>query len=274
VESLGRVATVNFKGVASTWWNGLTQEARDHYTLEWPRLCDFVCDSLMSKKWIESEWLRFQEMRYRQRGHEKETPTEYISRKLILRRKLHPVHPEAEAAIFSFEVANLWLHSPSAWSAHVDIEKCPTAADLIKLVTDKDEQLQASSNISRMAGLMCNGFHFQGNKPGLGAHVADAEQEEELFGLTAEPKNGAGKDNLKAPGKFPFPLANNSSRRMPPRPCRNCGSPLHYDRDCASWRNRGRCGRDNWLGFERKKYCVYNGNMNKYTCSIYCSQSS
>ena len=29
------------------------------------------------------------------------------------------------------------------------------------------------------------------------------------------------------------------SKRVLPRPCRNCGNPLHYNCDCASWRKQG-----------------------------------
>ena len=58
--------------------------------------------------------------------------------------------------------------------------------------------------------------------------------------LVAEPKAKPAKDSVKSPGNYPYPLATNQSRKVPPCPCRNCGSPLHYNRDCASWRSQGR----------------------------------
>jgi hypothetical protein len=48
--------------------------------------------------------------------------------------------------------------------------------------------------------------------------------------------------NLKASGDYPFPFTNNKSKKVPPQPCRNCGNPLHYDHNCALWRNRGHLG--------------------------------
>src|ERR1700733_9518928 len=74
---------------------------------------------------------------------------------------------------------------------------------------------------------------------GRAVHLASIE-EEEYESLTADAKKSGATYDAKAPGSFPFPLATNRSKKIPPRPCRNCGSVLHYDRDCASWRNRDR----------------------------------
>jgi hypothetical protein len=68
----------------------------------------------------------------------------------------------------------------------------------------------------------------------------EEEEEEETSTLAADVKPRQAKDNVKAPGSFPYPFAANKSKRIPLRPCRNCGNPLHYDRDCASWRSQGR----------------------------------
>ena len=43
------------------------------------------------------------------------------------------------------EVAQVWNHAPPSWHAHVDHTLVETTADLIKLASDKEEQLQASS---------------------------------------------------------------------------------------------------------------------------------
>src|SRR5271170_2533070 len=120
---------------------------------------------------------------------------------------------------------------------------CTTSADLIKLAADKDEQLQASSisSITRFIKAEIQRQNAQTAVPRrqFGARVADIpkEEEEELSSLVTDAKP---LPNVRAPGNYPYPLASNRSNKVPPRPCRNCGSPLHYDRDCASWRSQGR----------------------------------
>ena len=83
-------------------------------------------------------------------------------RKLLHRRKLVPVYADASNEAHSFEVLKLWRHTPTAWTAHVDVNLCPTAAELIKTVTDKEEQLLASS-ISNIARLVQTELQKQGN---------------------------------------------------------------------------------------------------------------
>ena len=43
------------------------------------------------------------------------------------------------------EVAQVWNHVPLSWHVHVDHTLVETTADLIKLASDKEEQLQANS---------------------------------------------------------------------------------------------------------------------------------
>ena len=69
------------------------------------------------------------------------------------------------------------------------------------------------------------------------ADIKEEELEVDTFNIDTKPSNPRG--TAKAPGTYPYPLAINRSRKTPPRPCCNCGSLYHYDRDCASWRKLG-----------------------------------
>lgn len=199
----------------------------------------------MSARWTENEWLKFHALRFRQRGFDNEKPAEFMARKLLHRRKLVPVYADASDEAHSFEVLELWRHTPTAWTAHVDVNLCPTAAELIKTVTDKEEQLLASS-ISNIARLVRTELQKQGSslpnaRRHVDTHVVDAIDDElETEGLVVDSKPAASKKPLKAAGQYKFPLASNRSNRIPPRPCRHCGSPLHYDRECASWKQQNR----------------------------------
>ena len=241
VEDLGRVATFNFTGIAAVWWHGLTQNERNERTEHWPTLRDAARESLLAASWVEKQWVKFHAMRYQQAGHEKEAPAQYFSRKVKLRRILMPIYPDTPDEERAFEVLNLWTHCPTSWAAHIDTTLCPMAAELIKVATDKREQLQAS-NVTDLSRLVRAEMQRQQQRRFANAHLADIEEEDEDFtleGLVADAKAVANKSPAKAPGSYPYPTANNQSRKTPPRPCRNCGSPLHYDRDCTSWRKLG-----------------------------------
>ena len=249
-QSLARVATFNFEGLAAVWWSGLTYEERQERTQEWPILREFVRTELMSIRWLEKVWQDFRALRFRQSGHEDETPAAFLGRKQQLRRRAVPIFNDENPQLSAVEVGDLWLHTPTAWNACINIEECPTSAILIKLATDREEQLLASltttsSSVARLVRQEVQRLtaQHQGPRRQFASHLADVEEgpeTPEVPSLAVDAKNPADRNVHKAPGNYPYPFATNRSRNPPPRPCRNCGSTVHYDRDCESWRKQGK----------------------------------
>jgi hypothetical protein len=79
-------------------------------------------------------------MHYQQHGHEDELPSGYLAHKQQHCHKLIPIYPGATAAELAFEVAELWLHTPPAWAAHINVTLCPMSAELIKMAADREDQ--------------------------------------------------------------------------------------------------------------------------------------
>ena len=211
VEDLGWVATFNFTGIAAVWWHGLTQEEQNNRTEHWPTLRDTARDSLLAASWVEKQWVKFHAMRYQQAGHEKEAPAQYFSRKVKLHRILLPIYPDTPEEERAYEVLDLWTHCPTSWAAHIDTSVCPTAVELIKVATDKHEQLQAS-NITNLSKLVRAEMQWQQQQRFANAQLADIEEENEgieLEGLVADTKPVTSKNPIKAPGTYPYPPASN-----------------------------------------------------------------
>ena len=200
---------------------------------------------------MEKVWQEFRALRFRQGGHEEETPAAFLGRKQQHRRRLLPIFSDENPETSALEVSDLWLHTPTAWNACINIDYCPTAATLIKLATDREEQLLASStnshsNIARMIRqeMQRHNAQTQGARRQFASHLAaveeDSELHEEVPSMAVDSRTPADKIIHKAPGNYPLPFATNRSKNPPPRPCRNCGSTVHYDRDCESWRKQGK----------------------------------
>ena len=190
----------------------------------------------LAASWTEKQWVKFHAIRYQQFGHEKETPAQFFSCKVELQHILMPIYPNASAEERVFEVLDLWNHCLTTWAAHINTALCPTAAKLIKVATDKHEQLQASNvtNISKLVRV-----ELQGQTQCRFAHVQLADIDEELKVETLNVDAQYSKNNSKALGTYLYPLATNQLKKTPPRPCQNCGSLYHYNRDCMSWRKLG-----------------------------------
>jgi hypothetical protein len=80
-----------------------------------------------------------------EQGYEEETPAKYLSRKQRHHHRILPIYPDSGSADLRYEVSQVWDHTPPTWNAHIDPTLCQTTAELIKLVSDKEEQLQASN---------------------------------------------------------------------------------------------------------------------------------
>jgi hypothetical protein len=99
-------------------------------------------------------------------------------------------------------------------------------AELIKLALDKEEQLQASNTdqLQRLlrSKLLCQGAITQNARCQFNAQLADMDEEDEgtdTSALITDMKSKSILDPMKAHGKYPFPFANNKSKKIPPRPC-------------------------------------------------------
>src|SRR6266849_9356436 len=170
----------------------------------------------MSIRWIEKEWQEFRALRFRQHGHEEETPAVFLARKQLHRRRLLPIFSDADPEQCALEVGDLWLHTPTAWNACINIDECPTSATLIKLATDREEQLLASlattsNSVARLVRQEVQRLNAQntGSRRQFSSHLADIEEDyppAETPTLSVESKSSGDKNLHKAPGKYPYPF--------------------------------------------------------------------
>ena len=112
-----------------------------------PELRAAVLEGLVSSSYVERTLLKRDEMRFRDRGNESETPEAYLGRKLTVHRRISPLPVRPTAADHALEVAMLWAHVPNAWHAHVSADGAATAHQLWRLVKDRFESLMASTTL-------------------------------------------------------------------------------------------------------------------------------
>jgi hypothetical protein len=129
------------------------------------------------------------------------------------------MYPNTSAEEHAFEVLDLWNHCRTPWAAHIDTTLCPTAAELIKIATNKHKQLQAS-NVTDLSKLVRAELQQQNQRQFAKAQLADIEEEElEVDTLNVDVKPTTSKNVTRAPGTYLYPLATNRSRKTLPHPC-------------------------------------------------------
>ncbi|KAF8132688.1 hypothetical protein K438DRAFT_1642132 [Mycena galopus ATCC 62051] len=240
---------------------------RSHYLL----YLEGLRDKFLGKRWLMTVNAEFDMQRFRQRGHEDETPQRFIGRRIRSIWLLANADDGGPAEVFL-----IMKVTPLKWSTILVLQDIQSSEELYERVNEHYEALieavqRDSSNVVALGNLATNlrklGFNTGTTNPARSpyrrANLTSAEDEPE--GPGEEENRIAGRDDRLAPedanpdiddtlksvfqtlkkrqrpppkGGYPFPKHDDVMTRMgkmPPSPCKVCGSAHHWDRECPDW---------------------------------------
>ncbi|KAI0737448.1 hypothetical protein C8Q80DRAFT_1125421 [Daedaleopsis nitida] len=215
-QQLGMIVPQRLTGDAELWYYSLSEEQREQCEENWESIRDTIGGYYMNRAWIDRTRKQARSIRYRERGHEQELPSQYFIRKKEL-LDLAFDYTESET------IAEILTNVPLSWHTLLDQKAYGTALELQAAIKLREEQLV------RMDSL------FQGrtttNREDRRPYIPNptpyrARANVSLTGYTP---------NMPPP-PFPKDDSNVSKRRTPEskngRPCRHCGSGKHWDNEC------------------------------------------
>ncbi|KAJ7171769.1 hypothetical protein C8R43DRAFT_1120148 [Mycena crocata] len=265
-EALGYWLPSRLKKPSSVqmWFSTLSvarqEEMRSHY-LSYLKV---IKERFLGKKWQLVTNLDFNQQAFRQSGHEKESPQEFLTRRIRYTRLLAEADDGGPLEVFL-----VMRRAPITWSTILVIENIESSEELYEKVNDHDEELLASVN--RNSGDSLNvqnlvhtlrrlGFsqspvraNRQANLASAGGRAADDFADEEIFteGTAAGSGSTEGLETIRQvyqtikkrqrpppPNGYPFTKNDHVTTKMgkaPPSPCKVCGSANHWDRECPDW---------------------------------------
>ncbi|KAF9506941.1 hypothetical protein BS47DRAFT_1399057 [Hydnum rufescens UP504] len=135
-EQLAFVATMRFTKHADVWWRSLPSATKSQASQNWDSLKHVMQTQLLGNCWYDKQVTIYDEMHYRNRGHEKETPTEWLTWKAF--------NPTFD----SLEVGTIMEHAPPSWQAYMDVDLCHNTNALFTRVKDQEDTLLAISNLA------------------------------------------------------------------------------------------------------------------------------
>ncbi|KAJ6611809.1 hypothetical protein B0H10DRAFT_2223726 [Mycena sp. CBHHK59/15] len=136
---IAQLAPAKFSGRALTWWSGLTDPFRAEFSQNWDYLLDALRRQFLTSRWLLDRTREFEEMRFRQRGHENENPADFFTR----RKRYHSFLFEGEEDGLAI-VARILRTQPPAWTKDVNENTCPTIRALLYMAEhDRDGLLSA-----------------------------------------------------------------------------------------------------------------------------------
>ncbi|GJF00558.1 polyprotein [Phanerochaete sordida] len=222
----------------------------------------------LGERWQQDRVKEYALQRFRQEGHTRESPLEFVQRRLTYTRMLLHVpvgSPE--------EVREVMSSAPVAWKNVLVLESVRSVMDLQVRISDMEQQLlEAHRSPSTLAitkeslpailkelGVDLRrrsdaprfrphaSAHAISNEPVAdedGAHDAATADEDAALGFSltdpvvAEVFAAAAKRQRPPPkGGYPFAKRDDvkSTVRPPPSPCRSCGSSHHWDKECPHY---------------------------------------
>ena len=86
---LGRIVPRRLSGSAETWYFSIPGRERARFEENWDTMKAAIAAYYMNNQWYEKQKIRASQSRYREPGHSRETPSEYIIRKIELISLVH-----------------------------------------------------------------------------------------------------------------------------------------------------------------------------------------
>ncbi|KAJ7605542.1 hypothetical protein DFH06DRAFT_1275604 [Mycena polygramma] len=201
-SGIAQLAPLKFTGRAQTWWGLMPEKDRAAHGQDWPHLLLAMRDQFLTATWVQERSLEFEDMRFRQRGHETEEPTDFFAR----RKKYHSfLYSEEDGPM---AVARIIRTQPPEWAKEISEVTCPTLRDL-QLAAEHDRGiLMTAWENARTLKALANAAHAStGASSGAGpsngrvrfrlrrkvsANATDKEAVDELFEAVETDSEGEG----------------------------------------------------------------------------------
>ncbi|QRW17991.1 Retrovirus-related Pol polyprotein from transposon [Rhizoctonia solani] len=229
---LGQQIPLRFTGRALRWFNALDKDYRRIITEDWPALRQAITIHFMNRTFLNRSKNEAMRIRFRDKDHSEETPEDYVIRKM---EALTIVSDWTDSELI-FEIMN---GAPKSWTTHIDTSRIVTWEDFLDKIAWHEEDLLGkdsshNSDIQRQLHQMQSTLkRLEGNRhsrPSARSHLAGSKP--------------VGWHQNNPPPKYPKDDSTVSKGKTPKdkkaRPCRHCGSMMHWDRDCKHAKKNSR----------------------------------
>ncbi|KAJ8691350.1 hypothetical protein PTI98_010933 [Pleurotus ostreatus] len=259
---IAQIASSRFTDAAKDWFTTLPSEVRRIATSSYLQFVLCIREHFMDAHWIDERTIEYEEMRFRQEGHKRETPLQFVQRRLKYTRFLNSENDDNDVGM----VQRVLRTQPACWAIHLNVETCRSVVELIRklksmndgLIADwersesrrqpRSQRYDSSTPSRRYYSRRISAHNVEGEdlsdesrspSPTQEAFAVDFRRNEET--RNKWPRGGSW-DN------YSFTRDDSRTSEQPPKDvCWICTSPKHVHRDCphfAKWLGM----RDAWLG--------------------------
>lgn len=226
-----------------------------------------IKELFLGKKWQMQMNVAFESQAFRQTGHEREAPSTFIARRIMYTCMLVAVEEGSPVEVFI-----IMQKAPISWGPIIVLETVKNTSMLYSRVTEHEAALslaakQETSNVltaenvvpvlrrmgyylDRQRGTIDRRAHLgvtpQGESkwvPEKRAYISELDDKNpdstDPQDILKEAYQALGVRQRPPPkGGYPYPKNDQVTTKMgrlPPSPCKTCGSKNHWDKECPDW---------------------------------------
>ncbi|KAK1217603.1 hypothetical protein PQX77_019739 [Marasmius sp. AFHP31] len=214
-KQLGSVVPRRLRDSAKSWYYSLPRDHRIELEKDWKLLREEIGGYYMNRKWSENLQKQANRATYRDSGNTRETPSEYYIRKLNLITTAYDLDD-------SEIISEVMEGAPSNWNTILTTQNYKTVMDFQAAIRYHEETLM---NLDRQDRFKYSSYRSDCND----------YKKERSKSYTPRTYLVGTRTDLPPPA-FPKDDTNVSKCTTPKdkgtRPCRHCGSELHWDKEC------------------------------------------
>ena len=233
-RQLGTLVPTRLTGSAEVWYYSQSVETRDRIEQDWNTLRSAIGEYYMNRAFLDKQKARANRAAYRDSGNGRESPSEYVIRKLEL---LQFVYNYTDRELINEIMEGV----PSYWTPIITPH----------LFQDL-EQFQQSIKFHEDSLLKLGGNENSYVRQNTQSYPKDSANRSPYNPFRNARVNSVGWSKNTLNPQFPKDDSNISPRGTPEekgaRPCRHCGSGKHWDKDCKYARKGEKRARVNMVG--------------------------
>jgi hypothetical protein len=156
------MAPSRFTECALKWWTALPEPSRLEFSQDWLHLLDNLCRAYLTDQWVRDCNKEFEEVKFRQRGHNLEDPVDFFQR-----------HAQYHSFIFSDEVdgptaiSRLICTQLADWNKEINECICPTINSLMAVTQHSQAALMSILMLMTKVDRLLSGLSASSAAPRL-----------------------------------------------------------------------------------------------------------
>ena len=246
------------KSAVRTWFVTLPMMHQSYMRSHYLKFLKGIKDGFLGARWQLKMNNFYNAQVFRERGHERESPTEFIVRRIVYTRMLLSVDPGGPLEVFY-----IMRKAPISWGPILLLSNIKDSSELYSWVTEHEEALLEAYRVSRggqalsMDGIVAHlkQIGMFNDKPTFQRRANLAENDPDTTPASYHADQTVDnpldqhilheayqtlQQRQRPPPKGGYPFSRNDHvttkmGKLPPSPCKVCGSANHWDKECPDW---------------------------------------